>query len=134
MPNWRDRYTASPLWVYALTTAFSLSAYFGVIALAAGESLRKSLDLALVGCVFAAMLTAVAGAGRGWERRVVGRRPREARVSMAAAFRTGELPDDPALHGPLLALIESRRAAWERTRRWWPAVLVLLPAVITAGL
>ncbi|QKG21833.1 hypothetical protein [Actinomadura verrucosospora] len=132
MPDWRDRFAAAPLWVIALVSAALVAAYFDAIALAGGEPARSLPKFSLAGGGIAVLVTAVAAVNRWWVHRVAGRHPRDARVSMAAAFRTGRPPTDPALDGPLLALIERRKADRARLRRWRPAVVVLL--IVWCGL
>ncbi|MBO2458632.1 hypothetical protein [Actinomadura violacea] len=132
MPNWRDRFAAAPLWVIALVSAAVVAAYFDAIALAGGEPARSLPRFSLAAGGISLLFTAIAAVNRWWVRRVAGRHPRDARVAMTAAFRTGRPPADPALDEPLLALIERRKADRARLRRWRPAVVGLL--VVWCGL
>ncbi|MBW8484673.1 hypothetical protein [Actinomadura parmotrematis] len=126
----------------ALLSFVYLAALFGAtgltVALLVPARVRAAVPLLLALTAAGTVLCVVAaGLARYHDRRTTGPLPREARTALARAVRTGELPDDPALDGPLLALLERDAAARDRLRRWRfvlvPVLLAWLAVIVYTG-
>lgn len=118
--TWRDRLRAAPLW--ALFLYFAVAFGFLSSIFPGGTGPRSLADGIFRGVFFAVPMTAISAVARRRDDATSGRHSQTQQTVMARSLRTGELPADPSLWSPLLALIERRRNQLAWSDRYGPWV------------